>query len=78
MDKDTIFQSEKQAISLCEIANEYLNEGLNPLPLWKSKNPMLEKGHPYLYQLIPEKDIPKLFAQAEKIGIVCEIGRAHV
>ena len=70
-DKDTTFQPENQKFSLSDIAHEYLMEGLNPLPLWKTKNPMLEKGHPYLYQLVPEQNIPKLFSKAEKIGIVC-------
>lgn len=32
---------------------------------------MLPVGHPYLYELVNDDDIPKLFTRAEKIGIAC-------
>lgn len=56
---------------LSETAVNYLSEGLNPIPLRNNKAPMLKQGHPYLYELVKEDDIEKLFEKAEKIGIVC-------
>lgn len=35
------------------------------------KSPMLESGHNYLYQLIDEQDIDRLFMRAQKVGIAC-------
>ncbi|MCX6280200.1 MAG: DUF3987 domain-containing protein [Bacteroidetes bacterium] len=57
--------------SLLTTASDYLLEGLNPIPLWNNKAPMLEKGHPFLYQLVNEDSLDRLFSKAEKIGVVC-------
>jgi len=56
---------------LADAAIEYLNEGLNPLPLKANKAPKLPTGHPFLYDPVPENELPKLFDKAEKIGIAC-------
>ncbi|NCA75050.1 MAG: DUF3987 domain-containing protein [Alphaproteobacteria bacterium] len=65
------FPKNNQSSSILTHAFEYLLEGLNPIPLWMNKAPMLEKGHPYLYQLVPEVNLEHLFTRAEKIGVVC-------
>jgi hypothetical protein len=56
---------------LTDYAYDLLMEGFNPLPLKDNKAPLLEKGHKYLYELVKEDDIPKLFEKAQKIGIAC-------
>ena len=56
-------------MNFIDIANELIAEGLNPLPLWNSKAPMIEAGHPFLYERIT--DISNRFKKAEKIGIAC-------
>ena len=58
-------------MKLTDHAHDLLMEGFNPLPLKENKAPMLEKGHPYLYESIKENDIDKLFKNAQKIGIAC-------
>jgi hypothetical protein len=58
-------------MKLTDHAHDLLMEGFNPLPLKENKAPMLEKGHNYLYESINEKDIDKLFKNAQKIGIAC-------
>ena len=56
-------------MNLIEVAHELIAEGLNPLPLWNSKAPMLEAGHNFLYETIT--DVDSRFLKAEKIGIAC-------
>ena len=56
-------------MNLIDVANELIAEGLNPLPLWNSKAPMLEAGHNFLYETIT--DVDSRFLKAEKIGIAC-------
>lgn len=51
------------------IANEFLLEGFNPLPLKENKAPKLPEGHPYLYERMDKVD--RLFANCSKIGIAC-------
>jgi hypothetical protein len=58
-------------MKLTDHAYDLLMEGFNPLPLKENKAPMLEKGHNYLYESINEKDIDRLFNNAQKIGIAC-------
>ena len=58
-------------MNLNDYAYDLLMEGFNPLPLKDNKAPLLEKGHNYLYELVKEDDIPKLFSNAQKIGIAC-------
>lgn len=58
-------------MNLSEHAHDLLMEGFNPLPLKDNKAPMLEKGHPYLYESVKEEDVDKLFKFAQKIGIAC-------
>lgn len=58
-------------MSLINNAYDFLSNGFNPLPLKDNKAPMLQKGHDYLYNRIEEKDIEKIFAKAQKIGIAC-------
>jgi hypothetical protein len=54
-----------------EFATYLEAEGFNPLPLKKSKAPMLPVGHSYLYDKVSYEDIDTLFANAEGIGIAC-------
>jgi hypothetical protein len=49
-------------------ASNYIDCGLNPLPLHAKKNPMLASGHDYLYVKHDDTDI---FKRAESIGIAC-------
>ena len=56
---------------LKDYAYDLLMEGFNPLPLKENKAPNLEKGHNYLYELVDENDIDKLFNDSAKIGIAC-------
>jgi len=49
-------------------ASNYIDCGLNPLPLHAKKNPMLASGHDYLYAKHYDTDI---FKRAESIGIAC-------
>jgi hypothetical protein len=58
---------------LKDYAYDLLMEGFNPLPLKENKAPNLKKGHPYLYELINEDHIDKLFKDVDtkKIGIAC-------
>ena len=56
---------------LKDYAYDFLMEGFNPLPLKENKAPNLEKGHNYLYELVDENDIDKLFNDTAKIGIAC-------
>ena len=58
-------------MQLTDHAYDLLMEGLQPLPLKDNKAPLLDKGHNYLYDLVKEDDIPKLFEKAQKIGIAC-------
>lgn len=52
-----------------EQAQEYLNEGFNPIPCKKTKAPQLETGHRFLYETIDK--IEQRFANCENIGVVC-------
>jgi hypothetical protein len=58
---------------LKDYAYDLLMEGFNPLPLKENKAPNLKKGHPYLYELVNEDHIDKLFTDIDtkKIGIAC-------
>jgi len=56
-------------MNLIDVAHELIAEGLNPLPLWNSKAPMLEAGHNFLYETIT--DVDSRILKAEKIGIAC-------
>ena len=56
-------------MDLIACANSFLMEGLNPLPLKKSKAPLLPAGHNFLYSTIDR--IEERFAKAELIGIAC-------
>lgn len=56
---------------LIDYAYDLLAEGFNPLPLKENKAPDLDKGHNYLYELVKEDDVKKLFNSAVKIGIAC-------
>jgi hypothetical protein len=58
-------------MKLIEIAEDYKIAGLNPLPLHEDKSPKLDKGHPYLYQEVPDHLLERLFGEAKKIGIAC-------
>jgi hypothetical protein len=58
-------------MQLTDHAYDLLMEGLQPLPLKDNKAPLLDKGHNYLYELVKEDDIQKLFEKAQKIGIAC-------
>ena len=56
---------------LKDYAYDLLMEGFNPLPLKENKAPNLEKGHNYLYELVDENDLDRLFNDTAKIGIAC-------
>lgn len=56
---------------LKDYAYDLLMDGFNPLPLKENKAPNLEKGHNYLYELVDENDINRLFNDTAKIGIAC-------
>ena len=60
-------------MNLKDYAFDLLMEGFNPLPLKHTKAPNLKSGHPYLYDLVNEDDIDKLFTDVNttKIGIAC-------
>ena len=61
-------------MNLIEVAHELIAEGLNPLPLWNSKAPMLEAGHNFLYETITDVDSNTWFvgtSAATILGIVC-------
>jgi len=67
-------EKEKQSASKAQMnkfqiaASNYIDCGLNPLPLHAKKNPMLASGHDYLYVKHYDTDI---FKRAEAIGICC-------
>jgi hypothetical protein len=52
-----------------DIAEEYISEGLNPLPLKDNKAPNLEVNHPFLYEQI--NNVENRFKDTDKIGIAC-------
>lgn len=52
-----------------EIANEFIAEGYNPLPLLQNKAPKLPKDHQFLYK--PIDQIEYRFKNCDKIGIAC-------
>lgn len=56
-------------MTFIEIAEEYLMEGFNPLPLKENKAPKLPVGHDFLYNKIDKIEIR--FKNCEKIGIAC-------
>lgn len=56
-------------MSLVDAAQEYISEGLNPLPLKADKSPKLPTGHPFLYEPIDKVD--QRFSKCEMIGIAC-------
>lgn len=56
-------------VNFIEYAEELAMEGFNPLPLKKDKAPMLNVGHPFLYE--PIDKIPSRFGSAEAFGIAC-------
>jgi hypothetical protein len=58
-------------MDLKDYAYDLLMEGFNPLPLKENKAPNLEKGHNYLYELVDENDLDRLFNDTAKIGIAC-------
>lgn len=56
-------------MDLIEKAYEFIDAGLNPLPLKSTKAPALPKGHNFLYEDID--NIEQRFATAQKIGFAC-------
>lgn len=52
-----------------EIAEQYISEGFNPLPLHENKVPNLKIGHTFLYE--PINFIKKRFSDPAMIGIAC-------
>lgn len=56
-------------INFTEYAEELAMEGFNPLPLKRDKAPMLNIGHPFLYE--PIDKIHARFKAAEAFGIAC-------
>ena len=58
-------------MKLYEYAEELIMNGLAALPLNENKSPKLPKKHNYLYELIPDDLIERLFMDAKKIGIAC-------
>jgi len=56
-------------MTLLDAAQNYFDEGFNPLPLKNNKAPMLNPGHPFLYEKIDR--IEERFTRCEKIGIAC-------
>lgn len=56
-------------MNFIEIAEEYIMEGFNPLPLLNNKAPKLPKGHNFLYSKI--NNIEQRFNNCDKIGIAC-------
>lgn len=56
-------------MNFVDVAQEYFDGGLNPLPLRKNKAPKLPEGHPFLYKKIDNLD--RRFSDCEKIGIAC-------
>jgi hypothetical protein len=56
-------------MNFVDVAEEWVAEGLNPLPLKKDKSPKLPIGHNFLYQ--PIDKLEKRFASCDKIGIAC-------
>jgi hypothetical protein len=51
------------------IAEEFIYEGYNPLPLLNNKAPKLPKDHKFLYE--PINNIEQRFKNCDKIGIAC-------
>lgn len=58
-------------MNFIDIAEEYIMEGFNPIPLLKNKAPKLPKGHNFLYDKI--NNVEQRFNNCDKIGIVCGI-----
>jgi hypothetical protein len=56
-------------MSFVSAAQDFFDEGFNPLPLNFKKEPTLEKDHQFLYQKI--NFIEKRFKNCQKIGIAC-------
>ena len=52
--------------NLTNIALDYTAEGFGVLPLKGNKAPALPTGHNYLYEIMTDEDINRLFANAKK------------
>lgn len=57
---------------MIDSAYQYIQEGFSAIPLRENKAPMLPEN-PYLYKLMDENDIDRMFMQAKKIGIACGV-----
>lgn len=62
-------QPKQSFMNYIDIAEQFIFEGYNPLPLLKNKAPKLPTGHRFLYE--PIDKINQRFANCEKIGIAC-------
>lgn len=72
MNTDALFSIDRGEIatpSIMQIARNYLDAGLNVLPVRKTKNPAIPSWEKYQHSLYP--DSLDFFSMAEGIGVIC-------